>query len=90
VLPLLRPFARIPVCGLIAHYNDTAPPPGPNLVPSLMRKVLVNRYARTLGLVARTYVQALTRGRESENLPEPVEQGGTTWTNKKLGAAYRV
>jgi len=22
VLPLLNDFARIPVCGLIAHYND--------------------------------------------------------------------
>ncbi|MET0328729.1 MAG: NADP-dependent oxidoreductase, partial [Luteimonas sp.] len=25
VLPLLNDFARIPVCGLVAHYNDTAP-----------------------------------------------------------------
>ena len=29
VLPLLNNFARIPVCGLIAHYNATEPPPGP-------------------------------------------------------------
>ena len=28
VFPLLNPFARVPVCGLIAHYNDTeAKPP---------------------------------------------------------------
>jgi NADPH-dependent curcumin reductase CurA len=43
VLPLLNPFARIPVCGLIAHYNATSLPPGPNLMPLLMRQVLSNR-----------------------------------------------
>ncbi|GAB6084035.1 hypothetical protein JCM30471_29490 [Desulfuromonas carbonis] len=31
VLPLLNPRARIPVCGLIVHYNDTELPPGPDL-----------------------------------------------------------
>jgi NADPH-dependent curcumin reductase CurA len=36
VLPLLNNFARIPVCGLIAHYNDKELPPGPNCVPLLM------------------------------------------------------
>jgi NADPH-dependent curcumin reductase len=29
VLPLLNNFARIPVCGLIAHYNAAKSPPGP-------------------------------------------------------------
>jgi NADPH-dependent curcumin reductase CurA len=43
VFPLLNDFARIPVCGLIAHYNDTAPPAGPNLTPQLMRAVLTKR-----------------------------------------------
>jgi NADPH-dependent curcumin reductase CurA len=43
VLPLLNPFARIPVCGLIAHSNATRLPEGPNLVPALMRAVLSNR-----------------------------------------------
>ncbi|WP_437731858.1 NADP-dependent oxidoreductase [Sorangium sp. So ce1335] len=43
VLPLLNPFARVPVCGLIAHYNDVAPPPGPDRLPGLMRLVLSNR-----------------------------------------------
>jgi hypothetical protein len=43
VLPLLNTFARIPVCGLVAHYNDTAPPPGPDRVPALMRAVLSKR-----------------------------------------------
>jgi NADPH-dependent curcumin reductase len=43
VLPLLNQFARVPVCGLIAHYNATELPPGPNRVPQLMRAVLSNR-----------------------------------------------
>ena len=41
VLPLLNPFARVPVCGTIATYNDVAPPPGPDLSAVLMRTVLV-------------------------------------------------
>jgi NADPH-dependent curcumin reductase CurA len=43
VLPLLNDFARVPVCGLVASYNATALPPGPNLVPALMRAVLSRR-----------------------------------------------
>lgn len=43
VLPLLNNFARIPVCGLIAHYNATELPPGPNRVPLLMHSILVKR-----------------------------------------------
>lgn len=43
VLPLLNRFARVPVCGLIAHYNTTQPAPGPDQVPLLMRAVLSNR-----------------------------------------------
>jgi len=42
VLPLLNTKARIPVCGLIAAYNDTALPAGPDrlglLVGTLLRK----------------------------------------------------
>jgi NADPH-dependent curcumin reductase len=43
VLPLLNTFARVPVCGLIAHYNATEPPPGPDRVPALMMASLVKR-----------------------------------------------
>jgi NADPH-dependent curcumin reductase CurA len=42
VLPLLNAKARVPVCGLIAAYNDTALPAGPDrlglLVGTLLRK----------------------------------------------------
>jgi NADPH-dependent curcumin reductase CurA len=43
VLPLLNPFARVPVCGLIAHYNATELPPGPDCVPAVMSAILVKR-----------------------------------------------
>ena len=43
VQPLLNDFARIPVCGLIAHYNDTQLPDGPDPTPRLMRDILVKR-----------------------------------------------
>jgi len=43
IIPLLNFKSRIPVCGLIAHYNDTGLPGGPNLLPQLMRVVLTQR-----------------------------------------------
>jgi len=43
VLPLLSNFARIPVCGMIAHYNATELPPGPNLMPVILRNILTKR-----------------------------------------------
>ena len=43
VLPLLNTFARVPVCGRIANYNLTGPPPGPDQTARLMGRVLVRR-----------------------------------------------
>jgi NADPH-dependent curcumin reductase CurA len=43
VLPLLNVGARVPVCGVIAHYNDLAPPAGPNRVPLLLSTLLQKR-----------------------------------------------
>src|SRR3954452_570084 len=42
VFPLLNTFARVPVCGLIAHYNDTEAKP-PKWAPMMMRAVLTKR-----------------------------------------------
>jgi NADPH-dependent curcumin reductase len=41
VLPLLNDFARVPVCGLIAHYNDTGLAQGPDRMAHLMRSILI-------------------------------------------------
>ena len=43
VMPLLNVCARIPLCGLIAHYNDTALPPGPDRLGLLTRRILTKR-----------------------------------------------
>jgi NADPH-dependent curcumin reductase CurA len=40
VLPLLNPFARVPVCGTIATYNATSLPDGPDQTPALLRSIL--------------------------------------------------
>jgi NADPH-dependent curcumin reductase CurA len=45
VFPLLNDFARVPVCGLIAHYNEDGVRPGPDRLPQLMRAVLSKRLA---------------------------------------------
>ncbi len=43
VLPLLNTRARIPVCGLIAYYNATSLPDGPDRIPVLMSTILIKR-----------------------------------------------
>ncbi|KWR80386.1 NADP-dependent oxidoreductase [Pseudomonas sp. PI1] len=43
VFPLLNTKARIPVCGIIAHYNDTELPAGPDRLPALMGAILRKR-----------------------------------------------
>ena len=43
VLPLLNVGARVPVCGIIAHYNQSEPPPGPDRLPQLQAAVLQKR-----------------------------------------------
>lgn len=51
VLPLMNIGARVPVIGVIAHYNDTdAPQPGPDRRPELMTAILQKRL-RMQGLV---------------------------------------
>ena len=39
----LNVAARVVVGGMIAHYNDTAPPPGPDTLPKVMRAILTKR-----------------------------------------------
>jgi NADPH-dependent curcumin reductase CurA len=44
VVPLLNPFARVPVCGLVSTYNATELlQPAPNRLPLMMRAVLTKR-----------------------------------------------
>jgi NADPH-dependent curcumin reductase len=43
VLPLLNVHARVPVCGVIAHYNDRSLPEGPNRLPLLLGDAVQKR-----------------------------------------------
>jgi NADPH-dependent curcumin reductase CurA len=43
VLALLNTKARIPLCGLIAHYNDTELPSGPDRLSLLTKTILIKR-----------------------------------------------
>jgi NADPH-dependent curcumin reductase CurA len=43
VLPLLNLGARVPLVGVIAHYNDDAVPAGPDRLPQVMSAVLQKR-----------------------------------------------
>ncbi|PTX57255.1 alcohol dehydrogenase/hypothetical protein [Litoreibacter ponti] len=40
VLPLLNPFARVPVCGVVSWYNLPGLPDGPDMAPAIMGTVL--------------------------------------------------
>jgi NADPH-dependent curcumin reductase CurA len=44
VLPLINQNARIPLCGTIADYNATSPPPGPNLRPLLIKRAMIKGF----------------------------------------------
>jgi NADPH-dependent curcumin reductase CurA len=43
VFPLLKPFARVPVCGLISQYNAASPASAAISVPQVMRATLTKR-----------------------------------------------
>ncbi|MEM9432880.1 MAG: NADP-dependent oxidoreductase [Pseudomonadota bacterium] len=40
VLPLLNPFARVPVCGVVSWYNLKSLPEGPDMGPQIMGTIL--------------------------------------------------
>jgi NADPH-dependent curcumin reductase len=44
-------YARVPVCGLVADYNATSPPEGPDRLPAYMRLIL------TKSLTVRGFIQ---------------------------------
>lgn len=54
VMPLLNTFARVPVCGLIAHYNQTELPPGPDRM-SLLQGLILRRSLKMQGFIVTNY-----------------------------------
>jgi NADPH-dependent curcumin reductase CurA len=59
VFPRLNGFARVPVCGLVANYNDTAPPPGPDRMPALMSAIL-RKSLTVRGFIQTEFARSLT------------------------------
>ena len=53
-MPLLNTFARVPVCGLIAHYNQTELPPGPDRM-SLLQGIILSRSIKMQGFIVSNY-----------------------------------
>jgi NADPH-dependent curcumin reductase len=58
VLPRLNQFARVPVCGLVAHYNATELPPGPDRLPLLMSAIL-RKSLTVRGFIQTEFVESL-------------------------------
>lgn len=54
VMPLLNKFSRVPVCGLIAHYNQTALPPGPDRM-SMLQGLILTRQVKMQGFIVGDY-----------------------------------
>ena len=54
VLPLLNDFARVPLCGLVANYNMTELPAGPDRTALLLRNILTKRL-RVQGFIVTDY-----------------------------------
>jgi NADPH-dependent curcumin reductase CurA len=57
VLPLLNVGARVPICGLISHYNDTVPAPGPDRLPLLLGTLLRSRIGMQGFIVSDHYAE---------------------------------
>lgn len=54
VVPLLNNFARVPICGLIAHYNQTELPPGPDRT-SMLQAIILQRSLKLQGFIVSNY-----------------------------------
>jgi NADPH-dependent curcumin reductase CurA len=54
VFPLLNNFARVPLCGLVANYNATSAPEGPDRSAGLLRAILTKRL-RIQGFIVYDY-----------------------------------
>lgn len=58
VMPLLNNFARVPICGLIAHYNQTELPSGPDRL-SLLQGLILQRSLKIQGFIVSNYLNRI-------------------------------
>ncbi|GAB0114058.1 NADP-dependent oxidoreductase [Acidisoma sp. C75] len=47
VYPLLNPFGRVVMCGMVAEYNDTKPRPGPSLMAVVRKRLRIEGFIVT-------------------------------------------
>ena len=55
VMPLLNKYSRVPVCGLIAHYNQTELPPGPDRM-SMLQGLILTKSIKMQGFIVSDHV----------------------------------
>lgn len=58
VMPLLNNHARVPVCGLIAHYNQSELPPGPDRM-SMLQGMILRKSIKMQGFIVSDYQQRI-------------------------------
>lgn len=66
VRPRLNTYARVPVCGLVSHYNDTGLPEGPDRSAQLMSAIL------TKSITVRGFIQTEFVGAQYKNFQRDV------------------
>jgi NADPH-dependent curcumin reductase len=44
VFPRLRDFGRVVMCGMVSEYNDVEPRPGPNLMPTVRKRLKIQGF----------------------------------------------
>ncbi|MDN5724437.1 MAG: NADP-dependent oxidoreductase [Propionibacteriales bacterium] len=68
VLPRLNTYARVPVCGLVANYNSTSLPDGPDRSPALLGRILA-RSLTIRGFIQREFAPTQTAAFLAEIAP---------------------
>jgi NADPH-dependent curcumin reductase CurA len=85
---LLNPFARVPMIGMVSQYNEATPPPGPNLMFVVRKRVRIEglivydkpeRFAEWRALAAPWVREGSLKYRETvvdglENAPQALQQ----------------
>ena len=100
VMPLLNNYARVPVCGLIAHYNQTELPPGPDRM-SMLQGLILTKSLKMQGFIVSDHVdrvpafvqdmsQWLAQGKVKykEDVVEGIENAPTAFMGLFRGANF--
>lgn len=73
----LNPGARVPLCGLVSHYNDTAMPQGPDRLPGFLSGLL------TRSILVQGFIVDITKVSRATNfwtdMPAWIRDGGVTY-----------